>query len=328
VEEAAPEPAAEAPAEEAPAEEAPPSDLPPEIATDAPEPPVGVAGAPQPGFDNVPGVKVNRLPTIGGSAPEAPAEEAAVAPAAGEAPAILRNAVDFENPEGLPLLSIVLIDVGEEAGGLDPVTLSTLPGPLTIAVDTGRADAAARAAAFRAAGFEVAMLAPEVPDGAAFSDVEVTVEAARNAVPEAVAVIARPESAFQSNRLAAQHFVALLADDGLGLATYARGLNPAEDLAAASGLAYAPIWRMVDEDAAQSEAIGRALDRAAFEAAQGRRIVVTARSVPETVTALFGWLSDAGEKGVAVAPFSAAVAAQAGTGGTEEAAEPAEPPAP
>jgi hypothetical protein len=46
------------------------------------------------------------------------------------------------------------------------------------------------------------------------------------------------------------------------------------------------------------------------------------------VTALFGWLSDAGEKGVAVAPFSAAVAAQAGTGGTGEAAEPAEPPAP
>jgi polysaccharide deacetylase 2 family uncharacterized protein YibQ len=293
-----------------------PDDLPPMIVADAPEPPIGVADAPQPGFKPVPGVKVNRLPTIGSPPPAAePAAEAdagaetatelpQLAPDGGATTAIARYGAEFANPDNLPLLAVLIIDKGEAAGGLDSETLATIAFPVTIAIDPTQPDAATRAAAYRAAGFEVAILAQSLPPRATASDLEVMYQAYREVLPEAALFMGTQNAPFQKNRQAADHLVAMLKPDGMGLVTFGRGLNPSVGLANEAGLPHAEIYRSIDAEGERSEAIRRALDRAAFEATQNGQAVVLAQSLPETITALFGWAAE-GAKGVAVAPVSA-----------------------
>lgn len=279
------------------------ANLPPVITFDAPEPPKGVAEAPKPGFRNVAGVKVNRLPTIG--APPASDASATDVPVVdiGDVPAVKKFAAPFENPDKLPMMAIVLIDIGEEAGGLDIASIRTLGIPLTVAIDPARKDAAARAAKFRDAGFEVAIL-DDSSDGATPSDVEVAYQGAHNTLPEAVAVMAPAAGGFQKSRQEAQHMVALVNPDGLAVISWDEGLNSVPQLAGDISLPHAEIWRAADGDGARSEAIRRNLDRAAFEAAQKGQIVVAMDSLPESVTALFAWVAEGG-KGVALAPASA-----------------------
>jgi hypothetical protein len=310
---AAPEAAADAPAGAPSAETAegtPDPSLPPVIVTDAPEPPQGIADAPRPGFRGAAGVKVNRLPRIGEAVPAPeetlPPDLPVLDPDRGGA--IARHAAAFDNPDKLPLLSILLVDLGEEAGGLDAATVATIAAPVTIAIDPTRPDAADRARTYRAAGFEVAILAESLPPRATAADLEVLYQAYRAALPEAVALLGRSDAPFQTNRAAAEHVVQMLAPDGLALVTYARGLNPTTQFATEAALPHAEIFRVVDADGAGSETVRRALDRAAFEAVQSGRVTVLASSRPESVTALFAWAAE-GDKGVAVAPVSAAAAA-------------------
>lgn len=330
---AEPEPDAQPAADEAPAE---PEDLPPVISPDAPEPPIGVADAPQPGFRPVPGVKVNRLPSIGetGIAPEMADGGAGIGAAEdgtlpvvtvddADQPAVRRYGAAFENPDNLPLVSLIIVDRGEAAGGLSPETLATFAFPVTIAIDPTLPDARARADLYRAAGFEIALLASTLTDAATASDLEVMYQGYREALPDAALFLGTETAPFQSNRQAAEHLVAMLKPDGMGLISYAKGLNPASGIAAEESLPHAEIWRVLDEGGARSEAIRRALDRAAFEAVQTGQVVVMASSVPETVTAIFGWAAE-GAKGVALAPVSA-VALKA-VGGGAAVTEPAPTP--
>ncbi len=309
--------APEATPEAAPVE---PEDLPPVISPDAPEPPIGVADAPRPGFKPVPGVKVNRLPRIGG-------EEAAPAPGAAEEntlpvvtvdeadqPAVRRYGAAFENPGNLPLLSLLIVDRGEAAGGLSAETLATFAFPVTIAIDPTLPDARARADLYRAAGFEIALLASTLTDAATASDLEVMYQGYREALPDAALFLGTETAPFQSNRQSADHLVAMLKPEGVGLVSYAKGLNPASGIAAEEKLPHAEIWRVLDEGGERSEAIRRALDRAAFEAVQTGQVVVMASSLPETVTAIFGWAAE-GTKGVALAPVSAVALKAVGEAG-------------
>ena len=305
-----------------PSEDLPAEDDGPVIIDIAPRAPIGAANAPQPGFSqSVPGVKVNRLPTIGSGAPAAEvpgAESQPFAPAPAPQivldapelpatdPAVARFGARFDNPENLPLLAIILEDIGEEKGGVEPDALASLGRPVTIAIDPERPDAAARAVVYRLAGHEVAILAPALPEGATASDLEVSYQSFVQVLPESVALIGAPGASFQTDRRVAQHMVALLATDGRGLVSYARGLNPARQAAARAGLPHADIYRDLDAGGESGATIARYLDRAAFEAARQGEVVVSGTSAAETVAALQDWIA-AGAKGTAVGPVSAAM---------------------
>ncbi|MFT3690110.1 divergent polysaccharide deacetylase family protein [Paenirhodobacter sp.] len=92
-------------------------------------------------------------------------------------------------PGALPVMAVVLVDVGVAAGGLDRAAIKALDVPVTIALDPTRPDAAEAAADYRTAGIEVAILAPDLPEGA---DADAALDAWRKAVPGAVAVVAGP----------------------------------------------------------------------------------------------------------------------------------------
>ncbi|WP_415184616.1 divergent polysaccharide deacetylase family protein [Phaeovulum sp.] len=289
--------AAESDADAPPAAGAVDPDLPPVFSTQEPARPFGAAGA-RPGFVNAPGVRVNRLPNL--DSPTAVPMTAPVAPAA----AIEAFAQPFSAAIDAPLLAIVLIDPGTAAGGLDRNTLKAISFPVTIALDPMRPDAALAAADFRAAGFEVAILATDMPNGAAPQDVEVSVEAWRAEIPEAVAVVEPESGLFQQSRMFAEQLVGILKREGLGLLAQSGGLNPGWQQAQKAGLPRAKVWRVLDAGREMAPAIKHRLDRARFEAARGQSVVVMLHGWPESVAGLLSWQAENAE-GVVLAPVSA-----------------------
>lgn len=308
IEEMEPEPA---PEEDAGVEEATlpeiEADQKPTIIGIGAQPRIGSDTGPQPGFSgSVPGVRINRLPSIGSATADAPAAvaeaEVQISPDSGDMPAIRRYAVAVDNSEGLPLVGVVLTDPA--SGGVSAEALAGIAQPVTIAIDPTRADATERAAALRAAGLEVAILVPSLPEGATASDMEVSYQAFTRALPDAVAIIGAPDAPFQSDRRAAQHVVALLASDGRGLVTYDRGLNPAQQAADSKNVPNAVVYRQLDARGESRLTMRRYLDRAAFEAAQTGQVLVVAQASAESVAALSDWVAS-GAKDTLVAPVSA-----------------------
>jgi polysaccharide deacetylase 2 family uncharacterized protein YibQ len=266
-------------------------------------PRIGSDAGPQTGFSTaVPGVRINRLPSIGTETAEEPVVETEIVPETDDMPALRRYAVAVDNPDGLPLVGVVLTDPA--SGGVSVQDLAGIARPLTIAIDPTRADAAERAAALRAAGLEIAILVPALPEGATASDLEVSYQAFTQALPDAVAVIGAPDAPFQSDRRTAQHVVALLASDGRGLVTYDRGLNPARQAAESKGVPAAVVYRQLDGRGESRLTMRRYLDRAAFEAAQVGQVLVVAQASAESVAALTDWVAS-GAKDTLVAPVSA-----------------------
>ena len=321
-EEPAPEPeiipepeVAEAPVEEPapvempePAEEEVASIDPPEAETTAPS---GI-GQPVVGFGNrASDVRINRLPTIGGetATAEEPAEDVAEEPA-GDVPALDRYAASFENAGGKPLFSVVLIDVGESDGGLATSALTTFPFPVTFAIPADRADAEDVAKAYRAAGFEVILMASGIPAGATPTDLETTFGYYRTTIPEAVAVMDTPEGGFQNDRRQAQQVVSILSEEGLGLLSFNKGLNAAERIANRESLPSATVFREIDPAGDDAEAIRRSLDRSAFRATQEGAVIVLGTTRNETISALFSWVLEGNAEQLALAPVSAAFRAQ------------------
>ncbi len=296
------------------------------IMTDPPEAPASASAMPgvaprtsggAGGFTSLaPQIPTNRLPRVGGIAAQEGGEvggasgsqegaESVVAELAEDEAVspIERFGVSFENPEGKPLLAVVLLDDGE--GSVDRQALTSLPIPVAFAVSASRPDAAEAAAAYRAAGFEVVILADAIPAGASPSDLEVAFAAFQATMPEAVAVIDRPQGGFQGNRSLAGQVAAILQETGHGLVTHARGLNAAADFAVREGVPAVTVFRDLDAADENSETIRRYLDRAAFRAAQDGSAVVMGRTRAPTVTALFAWGAEMQRAGVALAPLSA-----------------------
>lgn len=293
------------------------------IVIDAPSAP---AGTPAGSLQNAPGTVVNRLPTISATAPRdpylPPPDGAVIDPATLGQGATLTVTPTTLSPEALsrqgpsPLdtfatpftpsegayFTVVLLDPGSKAGGLDQSTVLTLGIPVTVAIDPTRPRAAEDAKAYRAAGYEVAILASALPQGASAQDVEVALEAWRQVLPEAVAVVEGPEPIFQNNRNAAQAMTRALAREGLALVTQTNGLNAAEQLAKSSGLPNAKIWRVLDTGREKAPTIDRMLDRAAFEADRMGAVAVMLSTWPESVTGLLQWTPPAGTQ---LAPLSA-----------------------
>ncbi len=248
----------------------------------------------------VPGVITNRLPQIG--APAA-TEAAAAAPAEPERPAFSRNAVDYSNPEGKPQLSIVLIDDG--APSLDRVALAATALPVTFAVDPTKPNAAQAARTYRDAGHEVLVLATAIPRLATPSDLAVTFADYFRTVGEAVGVMDLETGGFAANRQMAQRVTTILADDGYGMVTYAKGLNAASQMATTLGVPSAEVFNSLLLKNASDAALQHQLDRAAFRAAQEGRAVIVGQAGMNTLSMLDDWMHAPKAQTVTLAPITA-----------------------
>lgn len=293
---------AEAPAMIAPIEPAPVDPAPVEPAPAEPAP-GGTMVQPQGTLENrASGVTTDRLPRIGDAPaevlPEVPLEEGLV----GATPLDL-FARPFENAEGKPLFALLLIDDGADAALRAEV--AQLPFPVTFVLDPLRPESPAIATAYRAAGQEVAMLASGIPEGATAMDMEQSFQAMDLALPEAVAVVDAPEGGFQDSLDLARQAVPILADQGRGLLTYDRGLNPADQVARREGVPRAVIFRILDSEGESVPKMRNYLDRAAFKAAQEGQVVVIGRLRPDTLAAILEWSVEGRGASVALAPASA-----------------------
>lgn len=295
-------------AETAPMPEVAPAPMPQNqpLATLEPEPEPEPQPAPVPEImapvselpKSVDGVTTGRLPSIG--APTTATE--AAAPVV-DVPPLVKFARSFSNDAGKPLFSVVLQDTGE--ADLDRATLAALPFPVSFVIDPLAPTASEAAQIYRAAGQEVVMLASGIPKGAQASDLEQSFQANETVLPEALAIMDIGTGGFQDNRPLATQVVPLIKAQGLGLLTFDRGLNAADQVARRDGVASAMIFRELDAQGEDTPLIRRYLDRAAFKAAQEGRVVVLGATRPETVAALMEWAVEGRAASVALAPISA-----------------------
>jgi polysaccharide deacetylase 2 family uncharacterized protein YibQ len=259
--------------------------------------------------DLAPEVRTNRLPTL--VAPSGTEEAQTDVPDVSEiltpqsALPVERFSVAMENPEGKPMMAIVLMDEGVDlsAGTIGLPALRSFPYPVSFAVDAMLPDATERMAAYRAEGFEVLAMV-NLPDGAQASDAEVSLSVAFKAVPEAVGLLEGTGNGVQTTRDAANQVADILQQEGYGFVTQNRGLNTVQKLAAKAGVPSAVVFRDFDGANQTPTVIRRFLDQAAFRAGQEGGVVMLGRLRDETISALLIWgLQDRAAK-VAMVPVS------------------------
>ncbi|GIT92150.1 hypothetical protein JANAI62_26080 [Jannaschia pagri] len=230
------------------------------------------------------------------------AAEAASAEAQPRGPALVVNGEPFENPEGKPLFSIVLID--DPDTGVSRENLLGFSFPVAFAVDPTAPDAAEAVATYRTAGHEVLLMADALTLGGTAQTAEVSLAGALAAMPEGVAILDRSRGGLAANRSALNALLPPMAEAGLGLVTYGGGLNAGVATARRGGVPAQSIYRVLDDDNQRATVITRLLDRATFAAAQDGSAIVIGRTAPDTVTALFSWALGSRSQTVAVAPIS------------------------
>jgi polysaccharide deacetylase 2 family uncharacterized protein YibQ len=245
--------------------------------------------------------------TIISPTPEAEAEVAGEASAEvdavpEDAPALLRFAAPFENPEGLPVIAVVLIDDGTLTDGPTQMLESGLVA--TVAVSPLMDDATLWSEAYREAGSEVAMQM-SLPDGATPIDAEVSLAAAFEILPEAGLFFSDGEGVLRNDRFVAAQVMQILASEGRGFVTFQRGLGSLVREADRSGVSVQTVLRDIDGAGETNSAIERGLDRAAFRARQLGGVVVVARLKPRTLSVLRQWAFDNQRNGILLGPVSA-----------------------
>ncbi len=302
-----PAPLAEPDAETAPAVETDPAEATAPVPAPA-QPPVileetdTAAEAAASAEEATPRVVINRpsaAPTeTAGQAAEVIAEEALDE----DAPALLRYAAAFENPDRLPVLAILIVDDGQVADA--SAIVANLGFPATIVVDALSPDAATRVQAYREAGAEVA-IALALPPGALPSDVEVAFEAALGLMPEVAMLYSSGGDVVQGNRQVTSQVMAVLGASGMGFVAQERGLGGAIRAAEQAGVAAVPITRDLDGNGESSGAITRALDQAAFRARQTGDAVLLARLNEATLATLRDWAAANAGAGTVIGPVSA-----------------------
>jgi len=255
------------------------------------------------GISNMaPNVETGRLPSIGGN--ETATDTATESQPVKSQGALLDFAADFDNPNQLPVMSIVLIE--------DPKTpvpdkiLKNLPFPISFAIDAARDDALAASQRYRQAGFEVMMLT-NLPFGAQASDIEVAYQAYSRAIPEAIGVLDLGGNGFLRGPSTAKQVADILADSGAALLTPSKGLNTAQKTALKAGVPAGLIFRELDKDGEKSAVIRRYLDRATFEAKQEGYAIMLGHTRPQTIEALVQWALEDRAASVAIGPVSAAL---------------------
>ena len=314
---AAPEPTAPDPSVESPATTAPDPGEVPEEPVIAREAGSGTeAGAPETpsrprlslqGGTGLPGSTAGGVTVRRPGDTETSGDEAVEAPEAPEAaPALERFAASVDAPAGLPLMSVILVDDGSMAGGA--VALSSLPFPVTVALDPSDDGAQAKMRSYRAAGFEVLALA-RIPEGALPVDVEVNLGGAFGAIPEAIGLLDAGQGGLQSDRAVTEQAMTALASDGRGVITVSKGLNMAARAADQAGVPAGVVFRDLDAEGQDARVIRRFVDQAAFRARQESGVILLGRVRPDTISALTLW-GNANRAGqVALVPVSAVLTA-------------------
>lgn len=234
-------------------------------------------------------------------------EDAVARDPAPETDALSAFAADFANPEGLPLMAVVLID--DPSFDVDRRDLTGLDFPVTFAIDPTRGDAGTVAATYRAAGHEVVALADIFPAGAAAQDIEVTMAALHRSLPQAVGLLDRATGGIAGDRDGLRALLPALREAGMGLLAYPDGLDSGVAEARRAGVPATTLYRVLDDAGQRAPVISRFLDRATFEAAQDGAAVVLGRANVETVTALRTWRLGDRSRRVAAAPLSAVLRA-------------------
>ena len=290
-----------------PVEDVSPSNAPPAL------------GVPMPIIDNpIREIPVNQLPVIEPPKPSNTTSENSdlenepepvEAPTPRAATALERNKAGFQNPGGKPLMSIILVDAGEQ--GLEQEVLLTFSFPVTFALDPTAKGATAKAKIFTREGFEVLALAPTGAAKLEAAENEADLEAAIAAVfaklPDAVGLVDGPSAELQQSPKLAKQIIAAMQKTGHGLLTYDIGLNGTNKSAQAADMFADTVFRVLDQDGEQATTIKRYLDRAVLEAGKDGHVIVLGRTYPGTVTALFSWAVSAKATTIALAPVSASL---------------------
>ena len=232
------------------------------------------------------------------------ASDGSTEPELKDGPAIRIFGAEFVNPEGNPLLSLVLVQDGDVVIG--EAEMQSLPPAVAFAIDAGNEGARDLAAFYRATGREVVLI-PSLPEGATPQDVEQALRVNFETLPEAVAIMDVNGSSFQSDRGAVQQVVDVVSATGHGMITFPRGLNTAHQSAERAGVPAGLIFRELDGNGESSEQIRRTLDRAAFRARPNEAIILVGSTASETLAAISEWVSGNRAKSVTLAPISAAL---------------------
>ncbi|MEQ8897479.1 MAG: divergent polysaccharide deacetylase family protein [Roseovarius sp.] len=223
-------------------------------------------------------------------------------------PPLQAYAAPFSNPDGKPLMAIVLIDDGSSPISFE--ALADFPYPISYAVDASWPGAAEAADKYRAAGLDVLAIA-DLPPGAGAADAEVAMQSYLTAVPEAVAVMEGSDGGLQSSRAATEQLIPILQDSGHGLVLYPNGLDTAQKLISRQGVPVVSVFRDFDGEGQDATVIRRFLDQAAFKAGQQEQgVVMVGRLRAETVSALLLWGLQDRAGSVALAPVSAVLKAE------------------
>lgn len=252
-------------------------------------------------IDREPAVEQGRLPSLGQPVTQTEEDTAPETVALAADSPLVRNAEPVTVEDGVPQMSIILIDDGSSPMG--PEELGTLRFPVSFAIAPGHPNAQAVAEGYRAKGFEVLALA-DLPAGAQASDVEVTLGGLTDLFPEAVGVLEDPNGSLQETRETAAQSAAYLKASGHGLVMQAKGMNTAQKLALREGVPSATLFRDLDGEGQDQSLIRRTLDQASFRARQEGAVVLLGRIRADTVSALVLWaLQDRGNT-IALVPIS------------------------
>lgn len=249
-----------------------------------------------------------RLPTVSGdAAEETVVEETVSEEGVTNTTPLWVNSTPFDNPNNLPIFSVVLLDDPDTEVDLE--ALRDFPVGLSIAIDATLPDAAGRMTLFRSLGLEV-LATVDLPAGAQVSDIEINLDAQLGAVNQAVAVLEGFNGGLQENREVSEQTIAFAQSTGYGLLFQQKGLNTAQKLAVREGVPAASIFRDFDGKGQTSVVMRRFLDQAAFKARQENGVVMLGRLQPETISALASWALQDRAGTVALAPVSALLKAQ------------------
>lgn len=213
----------------------------------------------------------------------------------------------FDQPDGKPLMGVILMDDGNMNGG--SAAVASLPFPVTVVLDPAAEGASDRLAAYRAAGIEVGVQS-QLPDGATPVDVDVALEATFKALAETVLLLDAGDGGLQNDRAVTAQAMDRLAQDGRGLVTVSKGLNMALRAAEQAEVPARIIFRDLDANGQDARVIRRFLDQAAFRARQNSGVLLLARVRPDTISALVLWGTANRAGQVALAPASAILLGQ------------------
>lgn len=286
------------------------------VVEDAPTAPVIVPELVSPEAPSVVSIVPDEAPSLPGGEtgvairrPTTELADAAVVPEAEfdpDAPAIVRFAGKFENPQGKPLLSVVLIDDGSLDDAVGAV--AAIGVPVTVVLDPDMPEAKEKLAAYRSAGIEVAVRAV-LPTQATPSDVETAFEASFSKLQQTALLMDDGTGGLQNNRTTTEFAMEALAKEGRGFLTVSKGLNTALRLAEQNEVPAGVIYRDLDSEGQGARVIRRFLDQAAFRARQDGSVILLGRVRPDTVSALILWGTANRAGQVVFAPVSAALLA-------------------